>query len=293
MNQRRGRMERNTGFEMQTGARLSSRTDSNYESTPSGELATCNRFRLNELRTGIKPFRLHFFPTLRSTNDHAFAMRIRGDLYAPAAVLTPRQTAGRGRGMHVWWSSAGCLTITFVFPIHDHHQPHHIPLLAGLAVRDAAAEISGKGSIQLKWPNDVLFDGRKIAGLLCQRLERADLVGIGLNVNMDPAGAPKDLRDRVGSLRQVRGHCIDMTLATCVLARHLHAMLSHRPQHPVAHLLQRYDEHHALVGRKVTVLNAPGEPAVSGICEGLDTIGRLRLRHGSTLHRVLSGQVIL
>src|SRR5438270_7466674 len=79
-----------------------------------------SRFNLTALRAGVKPFRLHWFPTLRSTNDHAAAMRKRGELFAPAIVLTGRQTAGRGRGSNTWWSgAAGMLTVTFVFPVDE------------------------------------------------------------------------------------------------------------------------------------------------------------------------------
>src|SRR5436309_1660093 len=55
-------------------------------------------FDLARLRVGIKPFKLHWFPRLRSTNDHAAELRRRKELFAPAAVLTGRQLAGRGRG---------------------------------------------------------------------------------------------------------------------------------------------------------------------------------------------------
>src|SRR4051795_6682011 len=90
-------------------------------------------YSLDRLRAGLKPFRLHFFPTLRSTNDHAATLRKRGDLFAPAVVLTARQTAGRGRGTNTWFSAPGSLTVTFVLAEHETFAPHHLPLAAGLA----------------------------------------------------------------------------------------------------------------------------------------------------------------
>ena len=183
---------------------------------------TVNRFHLEPLRKSLRPFRLHWFPTLRSTNDHAAVMRRRGGLYAPAVVLTGRQTAGRGRGAHAWWAGAGCLTVTFVLPVDEQILPHQIPLIAGLAVRNAAAELSGSDKIGLKWPNDLLFEGRKLGGLLCERIDKADLVGLGLNVNLDPATAPADLRNRVASLAEVKGTSLDMTAALATVATHLH-----------------------------------------------------------------------
>jgi len=98
-------------------------------------------FHLDRLRREIKPLRLHWFPRLRSTNDHAAELRRRGELFAPAMVLTGCQLAGRGRGSNTWWSRAGVLTVTFVFPIDAHVAPHQLPLLAGLAIRNAAASL--------------------------------------------------------------------------------------------------------------------------------------------------------
>src|SRR5581483_6516475 len=136
-------------------------------------------FNLARLRAGLKPLRLYWFPRLQSTNDHAAELRRRGALFAPAVVLTGHQTAGRGRGKNTWWSSADVLTVTFAFPIEEHLQPQQIPLVAGLAVRDAAAELTGGADIQLKWPNDVWHEGHKLAGLLCERVNKVDLVGVG------------------------------------------------------------------------------------------------------------------
>jgi BirA family biotin operon repressor/biotin-[acetyl-CoA-carboxylase] ligase len=220
-------------------------------------------------------------------------MRRRGDLFAPAMVLTGRQTAGRGRGQNVWWSGPGCLTVTFVLPADGHVAPHQLPLVAGLAVRNAAAEVTGNGGIQLKWPNDVLFDLRKLAGLLCERVQGADLVGLGLNVNLDPAGAPPALRGRVTSLSAVAGRPLDMTTVLSVVAGHLHRAVSRRAEEPFAAVLREYDSHHALVGKTVTVATGDSEPRVSGRCQGLDEIGRLVLRSRGKLHRVISGQVTL
>ena len=92
-------------------------------------------FNLRELRERVRPFRLHWFARLRSTNDHAAAMRKGGMLFAPAIVLTSSQTAGRGRGKNTWWSGAGCVAATFVLPEVEHFQPHQLPLIAGLAAR--------------------------------------------------------------------------------------------------------------------------------------------------------------
>jgi BirA family biotin operon repressor/biotin-[acetyl-CoA-carboxylase] ligase len=254
---------------------------------------TPSAFRLAELRRQLKPFRLHWYPRLRSTSSHAAVLRRRGELFAPAVVLTGHQLAGRGRGGNTWWSGEGSLTVTFALAAEESVAAHHVPLLAGLAVRAAAAELAGTDDVQLKWPNDLLHRGRKLAGLLCERVDKADLVGVGLNVNCDLADVPPHLRDRVTSLNDVAGRSVDMTEALLAVARHLHRTLAHRDQGTFAAALREYDRHHALVGRRVTVIGGPGEPAVTGRCEGLDETGRLLLRERRALHRVIAGHVQL
>ncbi|MGH7213196.1 MAG: biotin--[acetyl-CoA-carboxylase] ligase [Tepidisphaeraceae bacterium] len=250
-------------------------------------------FNLSRLRDGLKPFRLHWYPRLGSTNDHAADLRRRGELYAPAVVLTGHQLAGRGRGSNTWWSGAGCLTVTFVFAIDDALAPHQIPLLAGLAVREATAGLAGGADVQLKWPNDLLVGGRKLAGLLCERVHKADLIGLGLNVNPDRRAIPARLRDRVTSLAEVVGKPLDMTEALVRIASSLHRTMRRRADRPFSQRLREYDRHHALVGRRVSVIVGNGEPPVSGTCEGLDTLGRLLVRRGAKVHHVIAGHVVM
>lgn len=250
-------------------------------------------FDIPSLRERIKPFRLYWFEELGSTNDRAAELRKRGELFAPAVVLAGRQTAGRGRGDNTWWSREGSLTVTFALPVDDLIQPHQLPLIAGLAARAAAAELTADNGILLKWPNDLLYGGRKLAGLLCERILGADLVGIGINVNLDPAQAPPDLRDRITSLSTVRGSPVDMTDALAVLASHLRLALRRATDEPFALLLREYDAHHALLGRDVCVTATPSDPPTCGRCEGLDDMGRLLLRTPTALHHIISGQVQL
>jgi BirA family biotin operon repressor/biotin-[acetyl-CoA-carboxylase] ligase len=248
-------------------------------------------FDLPTLRRDLRPFRLHWFPRLRSTNDHAAVLRKRDELFAPAVVLTGHQLAGRGRGSNTWWSGKGSLTVTFVLAADEHLAPHHVPLLAGLAVRAAAAELAGTDDIQLKWPNDLLHDGRKLAGLLCERVHGADLIGVGLNVDIDPADIPPKLRPRVTGLNLISNRAIGLTAAVTAVARHVHRLLANRDEQSFAAAVREYDRHHALVGRNVSVTG--GDQIVTGICEGLDPTGRLLVRDRRTTHRVISGHVEL
>lgn len=252
-----------------------------------------NHFDIATLREGLRPFRLHYFSRLRSTSDHAAVLRRRGELFAPAVVLTGNQTAGRGRAGRTWWSGPGSLTATFALPAEEHMAAHQVPLVAGLAVRNAVARLSGCEEIQLKWPNDVLHRGRKLAGLLCERINRVDLVGIGLNVNLDPRLAPAGIAPYITSMNVVAGHAFPATAVLVAIATELHAMFLRRRHESFVAIVREYERSHALTGRRISVSNAGEAQSIQGICEGLDDTGRLLLRETDRLRRLVSGHVEL
>jgi BirA family biotin operon repressor/biotin-[acetyl-CoA-carboxylase] ligase len=253
-------------------------------------MTDADSFDLPRLRIGLKPYRLYWFARLRSTNDHAGRLRRAGRLFAPAAVLTGRQIAGRGRGTNTWWSDHGVLTVTFAIPLHDRLPPQELPLIAGLSIRQAAAEITGDDRILLKWPNDLLYEDRKLAGVLCERISNVDLIGIGLNVNVNPADAPRDLRNQITSLLRIGGKRLDMTTVLLAVARNLRHNLRRRMEIPFSQFVREYSRHDALAGRRVTVLSGD-EPAISGRCEGIDNTGRLLIRVRSKVHGIVAGMV--
>lgn len=249
-----------------------------------------NRYDIAALRRELRPIRLLWYPVLGSTSDQAAALRRRGELFAPAAVLTGRQVKGRGRGSHTWWSGAGSITVTFALPIVPTLQPQHLPLLAGLAIRNELASLSENESIKLKWPNDLLHRGKKLAGILCERIDGVDLIGLGLNVN-DNADTPAELRDKVVSLQQIAGRLFDKTVVLSAIGGAIHRQISHAVEHSFAAALREYEQHHALTGKRITVIDASLAKPISGACEGLDTTGRLLIRNRSGLQRIIAGQV--
>ena len=252
-------------------------------------------YDLRTLREGLTAMRLVYRPVLRSTQTYALELRRAGMLVAPCVVLAGRQTAGRGRGENRWYSSGGTMTATFVFPTDDQLEAHRLPLLAGLALRRAVAGFS-REVVELKWPNDLLIGPRKLAGILCERAMGADLIGVGLNVMTDFRDAPEGLQRRGVSLAQVSSSPLTMTGVLLAVSREMMGLL-HGAETSASAMLQEYGEHHALTGRRVVVDTGPaGQPEaqamVSGVCEGLDAMGRLVLVDGRVRHRLISGQVI-
>ena len=235
-------------------------------------------------------------PRLRSTNDHAAVTAPARRAVRAGGRADRRQTAGRGRGRNAWWSGRGCLTVTFVLPVDEQlaAAPDPAARRPGGAQRGGGADAATTRS-QLKWPNDLLYDGRKLAGLLCERMRQGGPRRPRAERQPRPrdgaAGAARAGRRRCPQIaRQAARHdrrAGDRRRRTCT------ALLSRRAEQPFAAVLQEYDAHHALVGRTVTVTSTAPSAPVSGRCEGLDDMGRLLLRSRGKLHRVISGQVTL
>jgi biotin-[acetyl-CoA-carboxylase] ligase BirA-like protein len=240
----------------------------------------------------VHPLKVYYYGILGSTNSHAMRMRREGRLFAPALVVTSRQTAGRGRSGHSWWSRRGSVTATWVLPVEEEYAPHQLPLIVGLALRAACAEMSHRDDIQLKWPNDVVCGDSKLGGVLCERCEGIDLVGIGLNLNGADRGIPASLRGKVVSLSMLAEHELDINLAIATITGHLKRVLLGRTSHPFAAFVQDFRKCDALRGRQIRVRTDGGRTELRGICEGIDRDGELVVRTATGLHRLISGSVV-
>jgi len=124
-------------------------------------------------------------------------------------VSADAQSSGRGRENRSWSSPENLgIYATFGFLLPDQSCLSLLPLAAGIAACDMLRNWTGK-EFALKWPNDILADGKKIAGILCETSVNADrilcLAGMGINVNQQNEDFPKELRERAGSLRQLTG----------------------------------------------------------------------------------------
>ena len=121
------------------------------------------------------------------------------------AVYTTNQTAGRGRLGRSWVNAEGRALYYTAVIREPLAQPATLPLLASLAVRDQLAQRYGV-DCQIKWPNDLLLQGKKVCGILSEMQLNENgsidyaIVGIGVNVDLNPQDFPEDLRNTAASL---------------------------------------------------------------------------------------------
>ncbi len=192
-----------------------------------------------------------------STNERARALAVAGAPHG-TVVTAGVQTAGRGRQGRTWTAPPGtALLLSLVVRELD----PLLPLRAGLAVADLAGPAA-----RVKWPNDVLVDGRKVAGILVEaRLQEGwAVIGIGINAAVDVAQLPPELRDRAGTL----GRSPDELEPTLI---ELLGALERRLEEPAAASVAALRERDALLGQPVTWAEGAGTGA------GVDEQGRLRV----------------
>ena len=240
---------------------------------------------------------IHHYYKIGSTNNEAMSSASAG---APegSVFVAEEQTAGRGRGAHQWDSaaSAGIYCSVVLRPALPPAEALILSLAAGLAVRAAVQQIDSRVMPDLKWPNDLLIEGKKFCGILTEMNAEATrvryiVVGIGINVNQ--AGFPADLRETATSLRLASGTEWSRVDLCAALLKSLDREYRDLLQKPDAResILKRFQEQSSSVrGRQVRVEENGG---FEGVTEGLDPRGFLRVRAAEGVRTVLSGTVRL
>jgi BirA family biotin operon repressor/biotin-[acetyl-CoA-carboxylase] ligase len=214
-----------------------------------------------------------------------------------AVVVAEAQTAGRGRLGRTWHSPPGRNVYASIL-LRPAVPPGAVPQLAlvvGLGVAEAI-ETLGLAP-KLKWPNDVLLDGKKAVGILTEmeaELDRVRLVivGIGVNVNLDRGELPPYLHDTATSLKIAAGRPIDRVRFMAQLLTSVERAYGRFTHEGFAGLKADFDARDALRGRRVT--REVGGAPVEGVADGVDDDGALRLlADGGAVHRVVAGEVAI
>jgi BirA family biotin operon repressor/biotin-[acetyl-CoA-carboxylase] ligase len=230
------------------------------------------------------------------------------DLIARAREMAPRrivlrvasaQTAGRGRLGRIWHgSTTGSVLFSIAVPWRGNPATTAaVTLACGLGVVEClhACQVP----VQLKWPNDILLDGRKLAGILTETAEDASgnrtlVIGMGLNLALEPAqqlaiGQPvAELAERFGRASV----CARREQWSGRLARAMIDATRQFEAHGFAGMRERFNACLAFFGQTVE-LHAPGQATQSGTVRGVDDQGRLLLECEGTVRALLSGEMSL
>jgi BirA family biotin operon repressor/biotin-[acetyl-CoA-carboxylase] ligase len=182
-------------------------------------------------------------------------------------VTAGEQTAGRGRRGRQWSAPAGkaLLCSAILAPLGAEHAL--LPLAVPLAVCEAVESLAPL-ECQVKWPNDVWSEGRKLAGVLIEAQPPAwAVIGVGLNVSIEPGEFPPDLRHPAASV----GHGVGTEDALDAVCERLGEWIGADPER----VLGEFRRRDALYGREVGWTGAGGDDEGTGVADGIDARGNL------------------
>jgi len=235
----------------------------------------------------------HFFKT-DSTNTVAMRLGEAGEPHG-TIVVAEEQTAGRGRAGHSWMSekSAGIYVSILLRPQISPMLAPVLTLATGLAARDAIAEETGMPP-DIRWPNDVLLNGKKVCGILTEMQAEPDrihfaVIGIGINVNH--AKMPAELAAIATSLRMETSRIHSRLETLARLLRHLDRYYNQFIAEGTAPILRRFAEASSYFeGKRVRI--TMGKETFTGTTAGLESTGILRVkRDDGKIESVISGVV--
>lgn len=261
------------------------------------------------LGDAARRFDIDLLTSCDSTNAVLLA---RAEAGAPSGtvVIATEQTAGRGRRGRNWFASPGdSLTFSLLWRFAPGTAPVGLSLAVGVAVvralenvaRNNAAKVGAGdtaqaaplGKMALKWPNDILQDGRKLGGILVELLPgapHAAVIGIGINLHLPP-GMPGDVRAASTALCAADESADENDLYAALLGELL-AVLEIFSARGFAALRPEWLARHAFQDARVSLASDFNTPR-HGICRGVDSDGALLLDINGGIERVLSGEVSL
>jgi BirA family biotin operon repressor/biotin-[acetyl-CoA-carboxylase] ligase len=238
------------------------------------------------LATSLIGRRIHLYPQLDSTNSEAMALAQAGAAHG-TVVIAESQSAGRGRHARNWYSPPGANIYCSIIArgtgqgLSLAEWLSWVPLASALAAAEAIQHVAGL-ALSLKWPNDLLFEERKVGGILCESAlapagDPAVVIGIGLNVNAPRESFPEELRPIAGSLAEAVRRSVDRNrLIAQLLLEMEHCLEELRARGP-ARLQQAYTSRCNTLGRRVRVSMGNGQDLL-GKAEAIGADGALRVR---------------
>jgi BirA family biotin operon repressor/biotin-[acetyl-CoA-carboxylase] ligase len=218
-----------------------------------------------------------------STNASAKAWALEGAPHG-AAVLADHQLAGRGRMGHSYYSPPGGLYMSIILDTGN-LPPGMVTTLAAVSMLASVQTLTGQ-QLKIKWVNDLLFEGRKVCGILAERLSiqgQLNRVVLGIGINTVSVAFPQEIADTAGTLAR-EGESLDREWLAAAIINELMAGLTLSPRH-----LNDYRAHCVTLGRQVQFTH-DGKPR-TGIARDVDISGALLVDTAEGSLRLEAGEV--
>ena len=230
-------------------------------------------------------FKILKYAKIVSTQAKALSLRKSGTV-----VVAEEQTGGKGRFRRKWSSGKGGLYFSVSVVMRKVDEAPILSLVAGLAGRQAIRNVCGIRA-ELKWPNDIMVDGKKVGGILSEsfslRNERLAVVGVGINTNNR---IPVWLRSKASSLCSVNGKKINNDVLLDAFLVAFSRMADKISKGKLQGVVSSYRKSCSTIGGRVKVRVGCG--VVAGVAVGVTSRGYLQVKHGGDTMVVVDGTVM-
>lgn len=247
-----------------------------------------------QLKTRVMGKKIYAYRSVKSTNDIAAELALAGEPEG-TIVTAEQQTRGRGRLGRSWHSPFGCGIYVSII-LKPRFKPEKAPgtaVMTSVALADAIAKFC-PADVKIKWPNDVLLAGRKIAGILTElsaEKNRIDyvIIGVGINVNHRVEDFPAELRPIATSLRIIAKRKVRRTDLLQQFLRNMESEYRRYCKSQLAPSRRKIRRYSSLIGR--TVRLSFGNRIVEGAAVDIDSTGALIIEKDGQRRQVTSGEV--
>ncbi len=248
-----------------------------------------------QLKTDFIGREIKYFTEITSTNDMAKELASKGAREG-TIVLAETQTRGKGRLGRRWLSPEGGIWFSVILrPKISARDSYQLTFMTAVAVAKTIRKMF-RVSVEIKWPNDVLVNERKVCGILTETSTRGNavdfvIIGVGVNANVDLTSFPKDLWVSVTSLEAEMKGEVDRERFLCVLLKEMENYYKMLQEKKFELVLEEWKSLTTLFGARVEVTSF--EEKIRGLAVGVNQNGSLevQLKNG-TVRKILSGDVV-
>lgn len=248
----------------------------------------------NSLSTKVLGSDIKYFTTTDSTNNQAKKLALSGAVDG-TIVISEEQGGGRGRLSRSFFCPK-YKGIWFSVILRPDFLPQEAPkctLLAAVAVTKAIYDVTGV-KVGIKWPNDILYNGKKLVGILTEmsaEMERINyiVIGIGIDVNISVEEMPEDIRDIATSLSQITGKEVSRLKLLNKLLYHLEQLYIMAQKQNFAPILDEWRKYSITLNQEIKVIS--GNNVTYGKAVDIDDDGALLVKINGQIKRVLAGDV--
>jgi len=279
------------GYEIESKQKLGYRLVSDTEKLLPWEIT-------RELKTKVIGKRVYYFEEIDSTQN--FAQQIASDKKEDGTIIiAEKQTSGRGRLDRIWASPKGGMWFSLIIhPKFDVSSSTLVPIAGAVALSKSIKSILGVET-QVKWPNDIMMNGKKVAGMLVNASVQANnidylVLGVGINFDVDVKKLEKRLSKSpnfygVNSLRKKDDNTSPIVLLKEFLLQ-FEKVLLQLNKGEKSKIVKEWTKRADRIGEKITINTSNGE--ISGISHGIDNDGALKVKTAKEMKKIFVGDVV-